>query len=752
MFPPEGRRWRYVAVLVLLATAVFEVLWAPPRPSPDPRFPELRGVDEELERSLRRAWPRGFDRPDAEQKREAFVALARARGVDAARAIFRILVENCRGRADGGDFYGEFYQDEEREVVGCVLGELADADLRRLMVRALPERDFHPSFRRALAVALCRPDNDLVPLLDRILDRQEDNTFRQRLLVRLPRLEVPAPRRLRELLYQPFGYLDLHAAATLARMGDLEAPSLVLEAFDYVGWDDGMLYHLVLATERFTDKEIEFHRRTILPGGGRDVLEAWYKERAAGHKAVLAEWLEGREPDTAFERAHRGYLASEQRRRELSLETFEDVLRAGEDFDLAAAALLLTGYKTDALLQIDRLSRLLGRKLRDVTEPAQRVAILNRWLLKRRMRVDFSVRESGRLSNLPHVFGQDAGNCVGYSTLYLGLAERLDLPLHGVLVPGHCFVRWDDGRVRRNIETTDLGKELPDRHYRAGAVGNVELGNRTKREVLSTILSNYAATQLFYSDFTDAGEAANRAIRLDPTNAAAYSNYAAALYHSDLPGRRRILEELREVLRLQPGNADTLLLTAEIYMEFEHHERALGLLEEAVGIERSPRTLAARARCLARLGRLTEAKDSLGPGPIDPALRRAEIEVLIRERPEETERIIAEKTVGLEDRLVVLTDAAAVLVELDEPTRALAVLDQVADRANRAFKDEWAKSGFRVMPDARSFSRTRQGYHLVRAKALHALGRRAAAHAALTKAEALGGSSRLMLEVRDLLR
>ena len=723
-----------------------------PRPAPDPRFPELGGVDEELERSLRKAWPRGFHRPGAEQGHATFAKLARAQGADAARAIFRILVDTYRGKPASGDFYGEFFEDEEREAVGCVLGELADENLRRLMVRALPERDFHPAFRRTLAVALCRPGNDLAPMLDRILDRQEDNTFRQRLLVRLPRLEIPAPKRLREMLYQPFSYLDLHAAATLARMGDLEAPSLVLEGFDRVGWDDGMLYHLVLATERFTGKEIAFNKKATVPGHGRDVLDAWYNKRAARHKAVLAEWLDGREPDTAFERGHRAYLASDQRRRELSLGTLEDVLRAGEDFDLAAASLLLTGYEPDSLLQLARLSRFLERKLKDVAEPAQRIAILNRWLLKRHVSVEYMARESGRLSLLPHVFGQDAGNCVGYSTLYLGLAERLGLPLHGVLVPGHCFVRYDDGNYRRNIETTSLGAEISDRRYRAGSFGHVELGNRTKRQVLSTILGNYAATRLFYSDFADAREAANRAIQLDPANAAAYSNYAAALYHSDLPNRRRILEELREVLRLRPSDPDTLLLTAEIYMEFEHNERALGLLEDAVRIERSPRTVAARARCLARLGRLTEAKDSLGPEPIDPALRGAEIEILIRERPEETERILAEKTEGQVDRLAILTDAAAVLVELNEPTRALAVLDQVADRANRTFKDEWEESGFRLMPDARSFHWKRQRYHLIRAQALHALGRRAAAHAALTKAEELGGSSRLMLEVRDLLR
>ena len=750
MFKRKGRHWLYVAVLVALVVggvAALRTPRTPPTRSLDPLLAGLGKVDAELERSLRVFWPRGSGRSGAEQGRAAFVELVRAKGVEAARAIFRILVDTYRGKPGSFDEYGEFFQDEDREVAGWLLGELADQDLRRRMLRALPERDFHPAFRRALAVALCRPGSDLAPLLDRILDRQEDNLFRQRLLVRLPRLGVAAPRRLRELLYQPFGYLDFWAAATLARMGDLEAPSLVLDAFDYVGWDDGMLYHLVLAAERFTGREMVFNKKAAPPSTDRATLDAWHDKRTARHKAVLAEWNEGRETDTAFERARRAYLASDRRRRELALKTFDEVLRAGEEFDLAAAALLLTGYKPDLLLRLDRLSRFLDGKLKDVADPARRVEILNRWLLKRRRSVNSPVRESGRLSFLPHVLREDAGNCVGYSTLYLGLAERLDLPLFGVLVPGHCFVRYDDGSFRRNIETTSLGAELPDRRYGAGAIDN-----RTKRQVLSVILSNYAATLLFYSDFAGAREAANRAIQLDPANSAGYSNYATALFHSDLSGRRQLLEELRKVRDLRPGDARPLLLTAEIHMEFGHHEAALGFLGEAVRLERSPRTLSARARCLARLGRLAEAKKSLGPEPLDPALRGAELEILIRERPGEAERIIAEKTAGLKDRLLPLTDAAAVLVELDEPAQALKVLEQVADQANRDLVDQWEESGFRIMPDPRSFRGTRQRYHLVRAQVLHALDRRAAAQAALAEAEALGGSSRLMLEVRDLLR
>jgi len=744
------RRRYVVGLLVLLIAAVVFRVAGPAAPrSPDPRFPGLAHVDERLERSLREAWPRGIDPDEREQENVAFAKVARAGGADAARAIFRILVKTYRGKPGSFDSYGSFYQDEQREIVGWVLGERADESVQKMMIRALPERDFHPAFRRALAVALCRPGTDIGPLLDRILDRQEDNSFRRRLLLRLPRLAVPPPKELRDLLYQPFGDLDICAGATLARMGDPEAPSLVLEGFDYVGWDDGDLYHLILATERFTGEDIKFSKTVSVPGRGPESIDAWHEKRATRHKAVLASWLEGREPDTEFERGYRAYLASDQRRREMSLKSFDDVLNAGNEFDLAAASLLLTGYKPATLGALDRLTRFLRRKLDGVTDPSRTIAILNHWIPKRHESTDAMVRRSGRLSFLPYVFDQDAGNCLGYSTLYLALAERLDLPLHGVLVPGHCFVRYDVGRFRRNIETTALGAETKDEQYRAGPL---ELNNRTKRQVLSAILSNYAATCRFYSNFDHALVACRRALQLDPTNAAALANYATSLYQSELHGRTELLEALRETRQRMPEDAGPLLLMAEVHMEIGAYDRALELVEEAVGLDHSPRTLAAQARCLARLGRLKEAREALGENPDDPALRGAEIEILLLEDPARAQEIVAQKTRETDDALIVLVDAASVLVKMDEAAAALAVLKQGADLANRSFKNDWIESGAGILLDPRSWSLKRQRYHLIRAKALHALGRKGAAREALAEAEKLGGSFRLMLEVRDLLR
>lgn len=58
------------------------------------------------------------------------------------------------------------------------------------------------------------------------------------------------------------------------------------------------------------------------------------------------------------------------------------------------------------------------------------------------------------------------GTCLGLSLLVLQIGEKLGVPLHGVLVPSHFFVRFDDGRVKRNFEPLRHGENMPESWYR----------------------------------------------------------------------------------------------------------------------------------------------------------------------------------------------------------------------------------------------------------------------------------------------
>jgi hypothetical protein len=68
---------------------------------------------------------------------------------------------------------------------------------------------------------------------------------------------------------------------------------------------------------------------------------------------------------------------------------------------------------------------------------------------------------------LPSVLQTRRGSCVGLGTLYLALGDLLGLPIRGVLLPGHFFVRAWDGARWRNVELLREGEEHPSEWYQA---------------------------------------------------------------------------------------------------------------------------------------------------------------------------------------------------------------------------------------------------------------------------------------------
>ena len=57
------------------------------------------------------------------------------------------------------------------------------------------------------------------------------------------------------------------------------------------------------------------------------------------------------------------------------------------------------------------------------------------------------------------------GYCMNLSLLYLIIGDELNLPLYGVALPNHFFVRYDSGNDQINIESTEMGASFPDSFY-----------------------------------------------------------------------------------------------------------------------------------------------------------------------------------------------------------------------------------------------------------------------------------------------
>jgi regulator of sirC expression with transglutaminase-like and TPR domain len=177
---------------------------------------------------------------------------------------------------------------------------------------------------------------------------------------------------------------------------------------------------------------------------------------------------------------------------------------------------------------------------------------------------------------LPGVLHARRGSCVGLGTLYLALAERLAWPMHGVMVPGHFFVRMERGGVAHNLELLHRGEELPDEWYRkrfpipgesareyarpldrSEVLGVVEfdVGNERKRaQQLMAAAKAYDSARRHFPDFAEAHASAGAIAQLlGQLDRAAVAYRAALTANPQLPGVAQNLEllarERRESLR-----------------------------------------------------------------------------------------------------------------------------------------------------------------------------------------------------------
>jgi len=167
---------------------------------------------------------------------------------------------------------------------------------------------------------------------------------------------------------------------------------------------------------------------------------------------------------------------------------------------------------------------------------------------------------------LPSVIADRRGSCVGLTQLYLSLAERLRLPMHAVLVPGHIFVRSQAAGQPRNIELLRRGQSMPhkwyvdtyalpphvDAYWRAlsddevVAVVHYNLGNalRVQRD-LSAALLHYTVATLLFDDFPQAHASRGLTFQLQgDLDAAAAAYDRARKLDPLLPGLERNIATL----------------------------------------------------------------------------------------------------------------------------------------------------------------------------------------------------------------
>lgn len=192
----------------------------------------------------------------------------------------------------------------------------------------------------------------------------------------------------------------------------------------------------------------------------------------------------------------------------------EEVLTLPEaEVDIATAALVLSKQWDNAVdieryrNQIDRMAASLQPVVTKQGDPYAIVKNINSYIFQE---LGYGVPKAASLASIARFSAQvneepfllhslldrRVGACTSLSAMYLSLAERLELPIYGVAVPQHIFVRYDDSMVRINIETTDNGKSFSDNYYRERfriPTKTAYLVNLSKRQVIGCLLTNLGA-------------------------------------------------------------------------------------------------------------------------------------------------------------------------------------------------------------------------------------------------------------------
>jgi tetratricopeptide (TPR) repeat protein len=316
----------------------------------------------------------------------------------------------------------------------------------------------------------------------------------------------------------------------------------------------------------------------------------------------------------------------------LYVRSIEQMLRLeADEIDLATAALIISEEWSD-LVQGRRYQADLEDMAREIQERIEErnlngsyraIEVINNYLFEE---LGFILVDKAHKTEdlfLHTVMDNRQGYCLSLSILYLSIGERLGLPLYGVVVPSHFFIRYDDGNIQFNIETTAKGGFATDEHYikefnvTQVSKDSLYMKNLDKMQVMGCFFNNLGNVYSEVGDLEHALLALERAVQINSTLAESRTNlgniylkkgriteaiheYEAALdinpnealIHSNLGNAyleqgwfSYAISEYQESIRLNPDFVDGYKNLAIAYTRNKQFENAAAILNQAIALE-----------------------------------------------------------------------------------------------------------------------------------------------------------------------
>jgi formylglycine-generating enzyme required for sulfatase activity/regulator of sirC expression with transglutaminase-like and TPR domain len=245
--------------------------------------------------------------------------------------------------------------------------------------------------------------------------------------------------------------------------------------------------------------------------------------------------------------------------------------------------------------EIDKLTLLAQKKLAGQDKPEDIIRIL-RTLIHETGRYDYTDRVDDKGVPINHeelflhgLLKSHKGYCMNLSLLYLILGQKLKLPLYGVALPNHFFVRYEQEGVRINIETTERGASYTDSFYqqrfRTGINNQSSyfMKNLDNRQTLGAYFSNvgmvYYQNQnqeraLFYMKLSTS---------INPGSIDAQNNLGNI--YSEIKKPYDAIYHYSLALKADPNNTSTLFNLGLVFMESGNSIKAINTFLQLVQIE-----------------------------------------------------------------------------------------------------------------------------------------------------------------------
>ena len=171
------------------------------------------------------------------------------------------------------------------------------------------------------------------------------------------------------------------------------------------------------------------------------------------------------------------------------------------------------------------------------------------------------------------------GYCMNLSLLYLILGQKLNLPLYGVPLPNHFFVRYVKGQIRINIEATELGAPFSDSFYSQRYLTSSEYKSSYFLKILNTkqtlgaYFSNVGMVYYQNKNIERAVFYLQLSTNINPASIDAQNNLANI--YSEQNNYKEAIVHYNLALKASVGNFSTLFNLGLAYQENGNFDKAI---------------------------------------------------------------------------------------------------------------------------------------------------------------------------------